>query len=735
MPVVVAAPTGSGKTVLFEMAIVRLLQSLENYKGDFKIVYMAPVKALCSERYLDWSVKFGPLGVQCLELTGDSDPSDYFELRDFQLLLTTPEKWDVVSRRWRDNKSLVQLVKLFLIDEVHLLSEERRGPVMEAVVSRMKTVQRSLNQDSGPSSLPSGVRFVAVLDEDKRPVPLKKVVLGFSSQESWSPFRFDLSLTYKLKQVLFTYSDNKPALVFCSTRKAVQQTTSVLIKDITFRLSAEQSENVRLHAPRLRDTKLRECVLRGVGCHHAGMDAGDRHVIEELFRTSSLPVLVATSTLAMGVNLPAHLVVVKSTEQYVGGMYREYAESSLLQMMGRAGRPQFDTSATAVIMTRSNMKVKYERLLNGRQLVESSLHRHLPEHLNAEVVLHTISDLEVALAWVRSTFLYVRAVRSPRDYGLAPPPPAPQPDTQRVEKKLQELCMRELNALASCEIVELHGMDVAPTDVGRLMARYYMALDSMKVFMQLTGDETLAELLVAMSRCSEFSEVQLRMNERRPLNVLNRCRGREVVRFPLPGRIKSRDMKVNVLVQAALGALPMPDPALHQETLRVLRVAQRAAKCLSEFLAVKRPTAYRAALSGARLAKAVQCRMWHDSPLVTRQLPRIGPAMAALLASAGKCSFTHIRDSNPRDLERVSILNRSAPLGNVVQTAVSRLPRYALHLQAERTRPCSIDISLELYLENVEKLQEGEATAGERHSVILLLAERTNNVLLRRERL
>jgi ATP-dependent DNA helicase HFM1/MER3 len=193
-------------------------------------------------------------------------------------------------------------------------------------------------------------------------------------------------------------------------------------------------------------------------------------------------------------------------------------------------------------------------------------------------------------------------------------------------------------------------------------------------FSQLTGDETMAELLVALSRCSEFSEVQLRMNERRPLNVLNRCRGREVVRFPLPGRIKSRDMKVNVLVQASLGALPMPDASLHQETLRVLRIAQRIAKCeykwliimqnkfscdfpcvgLSEFLAVKRPHTYRAALGAARLAKSLQCRMWHDSPFVSRQLPRIGPALANLLASAGKTTFAAIRDSNPRDLERVS---------------------------------------------------------------------------------
>ena len=59
----------------------------------------------------------------------------------------------------------------------------------------------------------------------------------------------------------------------------------------------------------------------------------------------------------MGVNLPAHLVVVKSTQHYVSGMYCEYTETQILQMIGRAGRPQFDTSATAVIMTKHENKV------------------------------------------------------------------------------------------------------------------------------------------------------------------------------------------------------------------------------------------------------------------------------------------------------------------------------------------------------------------------------------------
>lgn len=61
----------------------------------------------------------------------------------------------------------------------------------------------------------------------------------------------------------------------------------------------------------------------------------------------------------MGVNLPAHLVIVKSTQHYVDGTFKEYSEVQLLQMIGRAGRPQYDTSATAVIMTADTNKVYY----------------------------------------------------------------------------------------------------------------------------------------------------------------------------------------------------------------------------------------------------------------------------------------------------------------------------------------------------------------------------------------
>ena len=100
-PIVVCAPTGSGKTVLFEMAIIRLLISSGMESSlSYKIIYMAPIKALCSERYEDWNNKFHKFGLKCTELTGDSDMDEFHTLQMSNIVLTTPEKWDSMTRRY-----------------------------------------------------------------------------------------------------------------------------------------------------------------------------------------------------------------------------------------------------------------------------------------------------------------------------------------------------------------------------------------------------------------------------------------------------------------------------------------------------------------------------------------------------------------------------------------------------------------------------------------------------------
>lgn len=114
--VVVSSPTGSGKTVVFELAMTRAASGRESPP---KMVYLSPMKSLCSERHRDWSAKFGPLGLRCLELTGDSTAEDVAAINGFDIVLTTPEKWDVVTRRWKDHVEVARAVGLVMIDEVN----------------------------------------------------------------------------------------------------------------------------------------------------------------------------------------------------------------------------------------------------------------------------------------------------------------------------------------------------------------------------------------------------------------------------------------------------------------------------------------------------------------------------------------------------------------------------------------------------------------------------------------
>ncbi|XP_059678055.1 probable ATP-dependent DNA helicase HFM1 [Gavia stellata] len=743
---VICAPTGSGKTVMLELAITRLLMEAPLPWLNIKVVYMAPIKALCSQRFDDWKEKFGPIGLSCKELTGDTVMDDLFEIHHAHIIITTPEKWDSMTRRWRDN-SIVQLVRLFLIDEVHVIKDESRGATLEVVVSRMKTVQSSLwrlleNHDTVPP-----LRFVAVsatipnaediaewlsdskipavclkIDEDHRPVKLRKIVLGFPCSDNQTEFKFDLTLNYKIASIIQTYSEQKPALVFCATRKGVQQAASVLAKDAKFLLSIEQKQRLQRSANSLKDSKLRDLLMYGVAYHHAGMEISDRKIIEGAFTVGDLPVLFTTSTLAMGVNLPAHLVVVKSTMHYVGGVFQEYSETDILQMIGRAGRPQFDTTATAVIMTRWSTREKYVKMLNGADIIESSLHRHLVEHLNAEIVLHTVTDVTVALEWIRSTFLYIRALKNPTHYGISS-----GLDKVGIEAKLQELCLKNLNDLSSFDLIRMdEANNFKPTETGRLMAWYYIAFDTVKQFFTIKGTETLNELITMISNCTEFLDVKLRTNEKKILNTLNKDKDKITIRFPMEGKIKTREMKINCLIQAQLGCIPIQDFTLTQDTGRIFRNGLRVTRWLSDFLASCKNN-FSALLNALILAKCFRCKLWENSLHVSKQLEKIGVSLSNAMVNAGLTSFKKIEDTNARELEL--ILNRHPPFGNQIKESVLHLPKYEVDIeQLPKYSDTLAEILVTVKLTNYEQLQT-KRTATDFHYVTLVIGDADNQVI------
>jgi ATP-dependent DNA helicase HFM1/MER3 len=114
------------------------------------------------------------------------------------------------------------------------------------------------------------------------------------------------------------------------------------------------------------------CICTGVAFHHAGLDTRDRAAVESAYLGGNLSVICCTSTLAIGVNLPCHLVIIKGTFSYQFGVgMQEMSELDVLQMLGRAGRPQFDTSAIAVIMTRQENTNRWKQFVSGEEILES----------------------------------------------------------------------------------------------------------------------------------------------------------------------------------------------------------------------------------------------------------------------------------------------------------------------------------------------------------------------------
>lgn len=220
--------------------------------------------------------------------------------------------------------------------------------------------------------------------------------------------------------------------------------------------------------------------------HHAGLGPADRHTVEKGFLGGDINVICCTSTLAVGVNLPCHLVIIKNTVGWQDGGSKEYSDLEMMQMLGRAGRPQFDDSATAVILTRKERVTHYEKLVSGSESLESCLHLNLIEHLNAEIGLGNVSDVDSAVKWLAGTFLFVRLRRNPTHYKLKEG--ANQDDEDEM---LRQICEKDIKLLQEGGLVECDAL--RSTRFGEAMARYYIRFETMKMLLSLKPQATISQ--------------------------------------------------------------------------------------------------------------------------------------------------------------------------------------------------------------------------------------------------
>ncbi|KAI2865748.1 hypothetical protein CBS12448_1667 [Aspergillus niger] len=528
--VLLGSPTGSGKTVAAELAMWWAFRE----KPGSKVVYIAPMKALVRERVQDWKKRLtAPMGLKLVELTGDNTP-DTRTIRDADIIITTPEKWDGISRSWQ-TRDYVRKVSLVIIDEIHLLGGDR-GPILEIIVSRMNYIAsqskgsvRLMGMSTACANATDLANWLGVKEglynfrHSVRPVPLEIYIDGFPEQRGFCPLMQSMNRPTFL--AIKNHSPEKPVIVFVASRRQTRLTAKDLInycgmEDNPRRFVRMSEEDLQLNLARVKDEALREALSFGIGLHHAGLVESDRQLAEELFGNNKIQILVATSTLAWGVNLPAHLVVVKGTQFFDAKIegYRDMDLTDVLQMLGRAGRPQFDTSGIARIFTQDAKKAFYKHFLHTGFPVESTLHRVLDNHLGAEVSAGTITTKQDALDYLTWTFFFRRLHKNPSYYGLEIS--AEEHNTMAAQAIAQdfmiELVDKSLGELAesSCVVLDSATGDVDPTPFGKIMSYYYLSHKTIRYLMShAKPNPTFHDVLSWMCSATEFDELPVRHNE------------------------------------------------------------------------------------------------------------------------------------------------------------------------------------------------------------------------------
>ena len=172
-----------------------------------------------------------------------------------------------------------------------------------------------------------------------------------------------------------------------------------------------------------------------------------------------------------------------------------------------------------------------------------------------------------------------------------------------------------------------------------------------------------------------------RTSERNTLNRLNRNRERKIVKYQLPGKIKNKEMKVNILIQAILGCMQIPDISLNMEAPRLLWLASRIATCLVEVVIhdpkkIKDLTLVKNSLL---LAKSLGCGIWADSEMVCKQVDKVGLVLSRLVAEGGYKDVISIAQADPRMLELAA--RKTPPFGNKLRDWAAKLPRYKIRVE------------------------------------------------------
>lgn len=416
-----SVPTAAGKTLIAELS---MLKSILSNNGH--CLYIAPLKALASEKYNDFKEKYAQLGINVGLAIGDA-ASPIKQLDNYHILIATAEKMDSLLRSRA--QSYVSSLTVIILDEIHFINDGLRGPTMEILAARINQLNENIQivalsaTVSNANEMAGWLKAKLVLS-DWRPIPLKEGVyhnekitfdehgtriIGEDAKEDLSKLSLD------------TLRGDGQVLIFVNSRRSTQAVGRNISKNIIKILTNEEKSQLAIISKKITGEgtgsteicrKLADCILHGVAFHHAGLKPRQRELIENNFKKNLIKVICCTPTLAAGVNLPARRVVIRDCKRFESGIGAAYIPvSEYKQCAGRAGRPQYDKFGDAVLIAKSisEQETLFEKYIHAKPEPvisklsdESALRIHVLASISGGYV-HGITGM---LEFIEHTFLY-----------------------------------------------------------------------------------------------------------------------------------------------------------------------------------------------------------------------------------------------------------------------------------------------------------------------------------------
>ncbi|KAF8914047.1 Sec63 Brl domain-containing protein [Gymnopilus junonius] len=711
----ICAPTGAGKTDVAMLTILRVIDqhrlihklsagtpvSLTIDKDAFKIIYVAPMKALASEIVRKLGKRLAWLSIEVRELTGDMQLTRA-EIARTQVIVTTPEKWDVVTRKPTGEGEIASSLKLLIIDEVHLLNEDR-GAVIETIVARtLRQVEssQSVIRIVGLSATLPNYRDVAeflcvslhkglfYFDSSFRPVPLEQHFLGIKGKSGSAQSRRNLD-TVAFKKVSELVANGHQVMVFVHARKETVKAAMSLremstLEGNTEDFSCEDHPQWSLFRQRIgesRNKEMKQLFDGGFGIHHAGMLRADRNMMERMFEAKAIKVLCCTATLAWGVNLPAHAVIIKGTQVYdsAKGKFIDLSVLDVLQVFGRAGRPGLETSGEGYICTTEDKLAHYLDAVTSQIPIESQFQSGLADALNAEIALGTVANVQEAIQWLGYTYLFVRMRMNPYIYGIAR---GTVQDDPQLREKRSELIRIASERLTSTKMITLNlqNGDLQVTDLGRIAAKYYIRHASVEIFnKEFRPKMSEADILAMLSMSTEFDQIQVREPELKELEQI-------MARVPceVKGGTDTNAGKVNTLLQGYISREMVEDFALVSDMAYVAQNAGRIVRALLEMAISKKWANVTSVLMN--MSKSIETRLWpFDHPL--RQFPLKADTMFSVEKWADDWPISQLSSLDAKSLGELVHLNEAH--GMAILNAAKQFPTVQV---AYTLRPVTADV-------------------------------------------